>query len=679
MSDALSVVASVIAIVDATVKILKYLNDVKDAPQQRADCERDLATLYSLLISLKYRLDVSDLSKAWNQAVRTLGIENGPFAQYAAVLEELHRKIANNNKIVAALKWKFTKEDVKELRSKIEGLKSTIQIVLELDQFELSKATKDDTEAIKEDAAVIKTSAFRIHSSILQHEYTQKLQDAFDWISDTNYPARQSDFLSRRQPGTGAWFLNLSEFIRWQKEPRSTLLCVGMPGAGKTMLAAIAIEHLGLKTDLEKAGVAYVFCNYKDQTGDGRMDPLAAMLKQLVQNKPSSAAPLLELHSLHHKHNTRPSEEDITKTLQQVLKAYTSAYVVLDALDEYPAKDRKRDRLLARIFELQRCSDLQLVITSRPIPEVIDSFGGTPKVEVRASHADIRLFAAERTGNLPKSAKRDAKFVDWVLNTVVGAVDGMFLLAQFYMDRLAETSNKRQIKMLLGSLPRSREDNSDSRTTYNEVYEDSVGRIETQAFLRRDLAKRTLSWVTLARRPLTVEELRHALAVETGDQDLDEDNISDIEEIISACAGLITVEKSTDLVRFMHYTTQEFFDTTIHSWYPEAQAYAASTCLAFLRFEKMKSMHLTQSNSPIKEKAMFEAVPFLVYAVLHWADHVKPCQEALLEDVIEFLHDDKVRQNMIIAARSYRVCKHKLSSHIMAPREIDCIAHCCCF
>ena len=42
----------------------------------------------------------------------------------------------------------------------------------------------------------------------------------------------------------------------------------------------------------------------------------------------------------------------------------------------------------------------------------------------------------------------------------------------------------------------------------------------------------------------------------------DEENLPDLEVILSDCAGLVTVNQETDVVRFIHYTTQEYFQRT---------------------------------------------------------------------------------------------------------------------
>ncbi len=137
--DAASVAASIIAVLQLTAAVTDYLNDVNDAPK---DCERfaiEAANLYNLLVQLKFRLDEGRCNEAWYTAVRSLGVENGPFDQYKHALEKLRVKISGGSggikKIGMALTWIFSKEEIISIISRIERLKSLIQVALEMDHL----------------------------------------------------------------------------------------------------------------------------------------------------------------------------------------------------------------------------------------------------------------------------------------------------------------------------------------------------------------------------------------------------------------------------------------------------------------------------------------------------------------------------------------------------------------
>ena len=83
-------------------------------------------------------------------------------------------------------------------------------------------------------------------------------------------------------------------------------------------------------------------------------------------------------------------------------------------------------------------------------------------------------------------------------------------------------------------------------------------RIEGQVIHQNELAKQVLSWITCAKRPLTTAELQHALAVEVDEAELDEENVPQIEDMVSVCAGLVTIDEESDIIRLVHYTTQDY-------------------------------------------------------------------------------------------------------------------------
>jgi hypothetical protein len=97
---------------------------------------------------------------------------------------------------------------------------------------------------------------------------------------------------------------------------------------------------------------------------------------------------------------------------------------------------------------------------------------------------------------------------------------------------------------------------------YDDAYKEAMERIEGQIKNSRELAKQVLSWITCAKRPLTTSELRHALAVEVGESKLDEENLPEIEDVLSEYAGLVTINEQSNVIRLVHYTTQEYFERT---------------------------------------------------------------------------------------------------------------------
>ncbi|KAH7304497.1 ankyrin repeat protein, partial [Rhexocercosporidium sp. MPI-PUGE-AT-0058] len=142
------------------------------------------------------------------------------------------------------------------------------------------------------------------------------------------------------------------------------------------------------------------------------------------------------------------------------------------------------------------------------------------------------------------------------------------------MDSLGRQHTRKGVKRALQSLPEE----------FDETYEEAMKRIESQDSQKTSLAKQILSWICYSIRPMTVMELRHALAVELGDTDMDEEALPDGEDLGSVCAGLVTIDRDSNVIRFVHYTTQQHFVDL----FPRAHAEIAKTCLTYLSFDRFK-------------------------------------------------------------------------------------------
>ncbi len=148
------------------------------------------------------------------------------------------------------------------------------------------------------------------------------------------------------------------------------------------------------------------------------------------------------------------------------------------------------------------------------------------------------------------------------------------------MKSLKDKISIRKVKEALAQLPKG-----SGSAASNIAYDETMNRIRGQEKGFRDLAIATLSWISLAKRPLTLRELQCALSVEPGDIAMDEANFVDEETLSSACAGLIVVDHESRIVRLAHYTTQEYFESQKDALFLDRQNLLAETCLTYLSFD----------------------------------------------------------------------------------------------
>ena len=78
-----------------------------------------------------------------------------------------------------------------------------------------------------------------------------------------------------------------------------------------------------------------------------------------------------------------------------------------------------------------------------------------------------------------------------------------------------------------------------------------------------------LSWALVSKRPLTVMELRDAIAIRPGQRQYEREClVNDVDRMISWCCNLLIVDEEDSHVRFPHYSVKEFLLGTCHSRKP---------------------------------------------------------------------------------------------------------------
>jgi len=112
------------------------------------------------------------------------------------------------------------------------------------------------------------------------------------------------------------------------------------------------------------------------------------------------------------------------------------------------------------------------------------------------------------------------------------------LLAKLHMDALEPQISRSGLKEVLDNLPRDLE----------SAFKDTLDRINKQPDPQKLLARGALMWVVGARRPLTIGELRCAVALKLESQKFSSEDQPSEPTIISVCAGLLIVDRSDSSV-----------------------------------------------------------------------------------------------------------------------------------
>lgn len=376
--------------------------------------EREKALLVLALIN-DYRRLIQDLKKSWRKNT----------SQLLELIEAVKESSEGNQDRFAELRYGL---------ARIEVLQADFN-----DGLDRLKCRDDHREASEE------------HKTVL------------DWLTPIDYASQQSDFISRRQPGTGQWLLDSTDFKTWVETDKQILFCPGIPGAGKTILTSIVIEYLHNKfrkgnarnidnQDGGNIGIAYLYCNFRQRYEQKANDLLASLLKQLSQARTSLTGSMKDLYNQHRSSRTRPSFDEISRTLQSVAAMHPRVFIIIDAIDECQTSDGCQTRVLTEIFNIHANSRANIFATSRFIPEIARKFEEGVSLEIRASEEDVRRYVDGHIFRLPGFVHGNHNLQEEIKSRIVRSVRGMFLLAQLHLDSLAGKRSPRAIRTALANL-----------------------------------------------------------------------------------------------------------------------------------------------------------------------------------------------------------------------------------
>lgn len=275
-------------------------------------------------------------------------------------------------------------------------------------------------------AVETKAGVDQLHARQDERERVEGKQAILDWLDVTDYGLQQSDFLSRRQEGTGEWLPNSADFQRWLQIKGETLFCSGIPGAGKTILTAVVIDDLTTRFSANQdVGIAYVYCNFQLQQKQNAISLLTSLLKQLFRRQSSSSDSVEALYKKHHPNGTRPLINEVSAALQSVLDQYSRVFIIVDALDECLASGEYRGKLLSHLLAMQEKSNVNLFVTSRHVAEITTKFHRSIRMEIEASEQDIQRYLAGHVSMLPEWVRLNSGLVEEIKTEITKAVQGM--------------------------------------------------------------------------------------------------------------------------------------------------------------------------------------------------------------------------------------------------------------
>ncbi|KAL2842053.1 hypothetical protein BJY01DRAFT_249287 [Aspergillus pseudoustus] len=473
----------------------------------------------------------------------------------------------------------------------------------------------------------------RLHERLEEMSAVDRLA-VMEWFSPLDFAQRQKDLLVNHQPGTGLWLFDASEFQAWRQKPREDLWLHGIPGAGKSTLVSMVIDCLQAERDRsevpDSTGISWIYCSSDTlTTGQALKDLTAALWRGLAAERSELSPSVVSIYNKNRFRGSRPGFNEIIKALNAEIKRLKQVYLLMDAVDECP--ESVRYQIVELLQGLARNNEnVRVLCTTRPHLSFL--FDDKVNLEIRATEKDMRLFLTAEMATYDPDFQRmvDRRHVgeggeqetlrEYISRTIVQRAENMFLLARLHLESLKGEVTVRGLRARLAEVPKG-----DIKKTYDLA----MARIEQQSASRRETAFQILSWVLFSQRPLTVPELLHSLAVNPGDEAINAEGVlSNEESLIQYCAGLLTIDQGSRIIRIVHPTAIEYFDrvrpdgtkTEKEIRFPEAQHELATKCLTYLLFRVF-------SSGPCPaDRAMETRIrdnSLVLYAAKHWGHHAQ--------------------------------------------------------
>lgn len=123
------------------------------------------------------------------------------------------------------------------------------------------------------------------------------------------------------------------------------------------------------------------------------------------------------------------------------------------------------------------------------------------------------------------------------------------------------------------------------------------------------------------------------LTPKTAQTTFDEEAVYAEEDLISDCAGLVTVDQHSRVICLVHHTAQVYFNRVSSQIFPNIHLDIAETCITYLGLEGFESDEFTNGKQFARAtNEILTRYPFLDYAGKQWGYHARGDPEEFIEE-----------------------------------------------
>ena len=421
---------------------------------------------------------------------------------------------------------------------------------------------------------------------------------------------RLLDRKGERVAGTCEWILQDPTHKSWLQDDPDLLWICGGPGKGKTMMSIFLTQTFERQN---RDDTIYYFCNSEDDRNSTSSAILRALIWQIMAKRP-------ELASLVMPHFQSPERT------QAVLSTPGTLFEIFTKL----AQDPKMTPMHCFIDGLDECEhDSIRWIASR----LVDLYRGTQKIKVRICivsrdvlelrqtnrilldpdnndkiDTDIKTFTSLKMLDLIRRHNLSDDLILQIQTRLLPKAEGTFLWIGYAMRELLTKATVMQVLEALEELP----------TALPALYSRMIRNIAAD---KLQTCISILHWVALAMESLTLDALADAVGWRVPDHMTPEQAAQDY---ISLCKPLISIQRNTGTVVFVHQSVKDYLMRT----QPDDDPVVESARV------KNAESHLAMADRCLKALGSRRSA-FARYANRFWPQHAKQCGRLAISWIVQ--------------------------------------------
>lgn len=442
--------------------------------------------------------------------------------------------------------------------------------------------------------------------------------------------ANKELYAKDRATGTCDWLFSLEKYSEWASAKGSPLLWIsGSPGTGKSTLCSAIIDDLR-KHERKWDIIAFSFLDDSRDRLDASQHLLRTLTYQLTED-PSNVHECTLIATVEEREKAfRPMlREDFQLKLRRIFTGvhnHARVFLIIDGLDQ---DDWIKEAVMAEIREVnltrKSSNNFSCAIATRDILESISRDSSVASLDLDLEpgvRTDLKTFVASGLAKVAGNHAISSESTISLATSFYYSANGLFLWLALAMEKLSRMdglTNLSELEKAIGSIP----------LTVDGIYQEQLRAIPA---CNVGTAQKVFSWLTVANRPLSLSELKEALAL---DMDLSHLNSYRVEpdvtfEIVHLCGNLVTLAKN-GLIRLRHPSLRNYLllrnRPSMNPRYPalEAHELLARTCLVLLNLAAKKNADMF-GVSPFSFGRAGEQTSLVDYAAENWFFHYRSAE-----------------------------------------------------